>query len=161
KKFADYGYNLIKTPLVEFEDALGDNQKLKDQSFKMFDVFSNKTLVIRSDITTQISRLLETRLKKEILPLRLCYAGDVLKIKNDDLYADRQLTQTGIELIGDNSEEAIQEVIKVTIEGLKAIKLPHLLIDFCIPGLLNSLLDELNVKEQKELKIAIRQKNIS
>ena len=161
QKFASHNYKLVKTPLVEFEDSLQINQKLKDQSFKMVDGFGGKTLVIRSDITTQISRLLSTRLKEEPLPLRLCYSGDVLKVKNDDLYADRQLTQTGIELIGDDSVEAIEEVLEVTIQGLEAINLPNLLIDFCIAGLLESMMEDLKITEKEQLKIAIRQKNIS
>jgi ATP phosphoribosyltransferase regulatory subunit len=131
KNFYGFGYNLVKTPLVEFEDSLDGNQKLGEQSFKMIDIFSGKKLVIRSDITAQIIRLLNTKLQKEITPLRICYAGDVLKVKNDDLYSDRQLTQVGIELIGSKSSGANEEVINVILDGLNNIKLPNLIIDFC------------------------------
>jgi ATP phosphoribosyltransferase regulatory subunit len=161
KKFYDFGYNLIKTPLIEFEESLGGNYKLAAQSFKMVDMFTGKNLVARSDITAQITRLLNTRLKKEILPIRLCYAGDVLKVKNDDLYSDRQLTQVGIELIGANSQYANQEVINVILEGLNNINLPNLMIDFCLPQFLNSLLIELKIKDSENLAAAIAEKNIS
>ena len=161
KKFTDFGYHLIKPPLVEFEEILGANKKLAMQSFKIVDIFSNKTLIIRSDITTQISRLLATRLQKENLPLRLCYVGDVLKIKNDDLYADRQLTQAGIELIGSDSVLANQEVIEIILAGIAAINLPNLLIDFCLPQFLEALLSELKINKNDDLKKAITSKNIS
>ena len=109
-RFSNYGYNLIKPPLVEFEENWQKNPKLSGFSFKMTDVFSNKTLLIRSDITTQIARLANTKLKDEPLPMRLSYVGDVLKVKNNDLHADRQLTQVGIELIGSDSNLANLEV---------------------------------------------------
>jgi len=161
KNFYNFGYNLVKTPLVEFEDSLGGNKKLGEESFKMIDIFSGKNLVIRSDITAQIIRLLNTKLQKEIKPLRICYAGDVLKVKNDDLYSDRQLTQVGIELIGSESSAANEEVINVILDGLNNIKLPNLIIDFCLPQFLDSLLSELKIKDYDKLKSAIAEKNIS
>lgn len=167
--FYGKGYQLIKTPLVEFEDSLRDNQKIDDQSFKMVDSFSGKTLLIRSDITPQIARLIATKLKDVAKPIRLCYAGDVLKIKNDDLYADRQLTQVGIEMIGFNAHqssleaslEASLEVIALTLSALKKIELSSLMINFCWPQFLDILLLELKIDHHQQLKEIIAKKNIS
>ncbi len=162
-------YQLIKTPLVEFEQSLPRNQekwnKLDEQSFKMVDNFSGKTLVLRSDITPQIARLLATRLQNAQLPIRLCYVGDVLKMKNDNLYADRQLTQVGLELIGENDQQncfsANLEVVRLAIAGLEKIKLSNLLINFCCPQFLDSLLEDLRLENIINLKEAIVSKNIS
>ena len=160
-RFSSYGYNLIKPPLVEFEENWQKNPKFGGFSFKMIDVFSNKTLLIRSDITTQIARLANNKLKDEPLPMRLSYVGDVLKVKNNDLHADRQLTQVGIELIGSDSNLANLEVLNATLNGLEDIKVPNLLIDFCLPQFLNYVIAELKIVKSSELKYAILEKNIS
>jgi ATP phosphoribosyltransferase regulatory subunit len=166
--FYDKKYQLVKTPLVEFEESLrakeSDWQKIDEQSFKTIDSFSGKTLVIRSDITPQIARLMATKLQNITTPIRLCYMGDVLKVKNSDLYADRQLTQVGVELIGDNSLNPnldILEIIELTLGALKKIKLEKLIINFCYPQFLEILLEELKIENKRELKDAISRKNIS
>ncbi len=171
-------YQLIKTPLVEFEESLAD-RRIDDQYFKMVDNFSGKTLVLRSDITPQIARLLATKLQNITMPIRLCYVGDVLKIKNDNLYADRQLTQVGIELIGDDSCASNLEVIGLTLAALKKVfyapssantnSIPinrgnitsSLMINFCCPQFLETLLDSLSLDNADDLRIAVNSKNIS
>jgi ATP phosphoribosyltransferase regulatory subunit len=157
-------YQLIKTPLVEFEESL-DNGKSDQKAFKMVDNFSGKTLVVRSDITPQIARLMATKLKDATMPIRLCYVGDVLKIKNDNLYADRQLTQVGVELIGQevdlNSCAFNLEVIELSLSSLKKIKLSNLMINFCCPQFLDNLLAGLNLKNADDLRVAITSKNIA
>ncbi|MCE3255257.1 MAG: phosphoribosyltransferase regulatory subunit [Rickettsiaceae bacterium] len=153
-------YQLIKTPLVEFEESFSVNSK-DEQSFKMIDNFSGKTLVLRSDITPQIARLMATRLRDIVAPIRLCYVGDVLKIRTDNLYADRQLTQVGIELIGDDSCRSNLEVIELTLSSLKKIKLPNLALNFCCPQFLDILLEQLDIDCKEDLKTALATKNIS
>jgi ATP phosphoribosyltransferase regulatory subunit len=153
-------YQLIKTPLVEFEESLS-NKKIDEQSFKMVDNFSGKTLVLRSDITPQIARLMATKLQDVPMPIRLCYVGDVLKIKNDNLYADRQLTQVGIELIGEDSATSNLEVIESSLAALKKIKLANLMINFCCPQFLDILLGGLSLDNIGDLRAAVVNKNIS
>lgn len=164
RKFSQSSYQLIKTPLVEFVESLKDNQKVAQHSFKIFDNFSGKDLVIRSDITTQIARLMATRFKNRTLPIRLCYVGDVLKVKSEDLYSDRQLTQAGIELIGVDDLQSNLEVVNIIADSLRELGLRNLIFDFCIPQFLETLLAELpleKVEALEDLGIAIRQKNVS
>ena len=153
-------YQLIKTPLVEFEESL-TNHKTDGQSFKMVDNFSGKTLVLRSDITPQIARLMATKLQNVPAPIRLCYVGDVLKTKTENLYADRQLTQVGIELIGEDSCAANLEIIDLTLASLKKIQLADLLINFCYPKFADILLNALGLENTDDLRLAIINKNLS
>ncbi len=163
--FADAKYQLIKTPLVEFEESFAASTQIDKQSFKTIDSFSGKTLVFRSDITPQIARLMATKLQNAPMPIRLCYVGDVLKIKNDDLHADRQLTQVGIELIGKDATldscSANVEVIELILKALKKIKLSGLLINFCYPQFLDILLSNLKLENTEDLREALSTKNIS
>ena len=161
QSFYGNDYELIKTPLIEFEESFALNRKVDEQSFKMVDNFSGKTLVLRSDITPQIARLVATKFQNISDPIKLCYVGDVVKTKNDNLYADRQLTQAGIEMIGEDSCDANIEVIELILKSLKKIKIENLMINFCYPQLLDILLKNLSVKNIDDLKNAIIRKNIS
>jgi ATP phosphoribosyltransferase regulatory subunit len=119
-------YRLIKTPLVEFENNFSADAT--QNSFRATDVISGKNLVFRNDITLQISRLLSSRLADEKLPLKLCYVGDVLCAKSEDLYADRQQTQVGVEIIGCEEEGSDLQVIEILLTVLKKITEKKLLI---------------------------------
>lgn len=153
------GYRLIKTPLVEFEDNFSINETRN--SFRATDVISGKNLIFRNDITPQISRLLSTRLRQENMPLKLCYVGDVLCAKSDNLYADRQQTQVGAEIIGCDEEKSDFEVIRVLLSTLKKLQMKNLLIEFSLPNFLEIFLDEIAAEKRDELRVAVMTKNMS
>lgn len=152
-------YRLIKTPLVEFEGSFENNY------FQTVDVLSGKNLTFRNDITPQISRLMKSRLSGEALPLKICYSGDVLFAKSEDLHKDRQQTQVGIEIIGCGEEKSDFEVIETTLNALQKIltkkQASVLLIEFSLPEFLDEFLAELKLKNKQALKSAIIQKDIS
>jgi ATP phosphoribosyltransferase regulatory subunit len=156
--FLKAGYRLIKTPLVEFENNFCGEAK---NSFRAVDVISGQNLIFRNDITPQISRLLGTRLQNENLPLKLCYVGDVLCAKSEDLYADRQQTQVGVEVIGCDEEKSEFGIIEITLSALKKLQVKNLLIEFSLPEFLEIFLDEIAIKERADLRDAIVRKNIS
>lgn len=161
--FLKAGYRLIKTPLVEFENSF--LQQKSQNYFQTIDVISGESLVFRNDITPQISRLLGSRLQEEKLPLKLCYVGDVLCAKSEDLYKDRQQTQVGVEIIGCDAEKSNFEIIEILLKVLKKImnksQEKNLLIEFSLPNFLEIFLSEIEVKNKEELRKAIIQKNIS
>lgn len=148
-------YRLIKTPLIEFEEnSLAAEIR---NSFRLTDVISGKNLILRNDITPQISRLLATRLSQENLPLKICYAGDVLCAKNSELYADRQQTQVGLEIIGCDKQESNLEVIELSLSSLERLGVEDLLIEFSFPNFLEKFVPN----NSPELRSAILKKNIS
>lgn len=163
------GYRLIKPTLVEFERSLSHNSNScrSENYFRIVDVISGKNLALRSDITAQISRLLATRFKSEKLPLKLCYVGDVLQVENDDLYADRQQTQLGLELIGDDAEKFNFEVIETLLFALQKITetaaQKKFLIEFSSLNFLEIFLDEIEKDENRRADLcdAIMKKNLS
>ena len=100
--FRRNGYELIKPPLVEFEENLvtGSGAATAAQTFRLMDPDSQRMLAIRADMTLQISRIASSRLSDLPRPLRLSYAGQVLRIKSSNLRPQRQFGQVGAELIG-------------------------------------------------------------
>lgn len=152
-------YRLIKMPLVEFED--GFSKEEIQNSFRLTDVISGKNLILRNDITSQISRLLATRLKEEKLPIKICYTGDVLCAKSDELHADRQQTQVGLEIIGSKGESSNFEVIESLLSALNEVEVQDLLIEFSLPHFLTTFLTEIGLEDSLELRTAVMKKNVS
>ncbi len=161
--FAGFGYAYVCPPLIEFESGLftGSAASLSTNAFRLVDPLSQQMLAIRSDITIQIARIAASRLQHAPLPLRLSYAGDVLRAGGDALHHERQLTQAGIELIGVDTLHADIEVIRVAIEALSALGIEHISIDFSLPGLKDIVLEclKLNPQERSKLEDAIARKD--
>ena len=84
--FDRYGYDTVKPPLVEFEESLlsGPGAGISRHMFRLMDPISQRMMGLRADITTQVARIAATRLKAAPRPLRLCYAGQVLRVRAID-----------------------------------------------------------------------------
>ncbi|MDC3132057.1 ATP phosphoribosyltransferase regulatory subunit, partial [Pelagibacteraceae bacterium] len=121
--FREYGFSLIKTPLIEFSSNLDSNtlslkSKIKDPK-----------LSIRNDITPQIIRVARSRLSKKIRPLKLCYYGEVVRKKGTILRPERQFQQVGAEIIGAQSYKADVEIINLAYQTLKNIGIKNIVIE--------------------------------
>ena len=128
--FSSFGYLRIKPPLVEYEDSLlseGPGNVLKDSTFRIMDPLSQKMMALRSDMTAQISRISSTRMSHLPRPLRLSYSGDVLRVNGDSFNMERQKTQVGAELIGNESVTIDAEIILVCLESLSSIDILSLI----------------------------------
>ncbi|MBX9634247.1 MAG: ATP phosphoribosyltransferase regulatory subunit, partial [Magnetospirillum sp.] len=103
--FAAQGYERVKPPLIEFEETLlaGAGAATASQCFRVMDPLSQKMMGVRADLTPQVARIAVTRLAGAARPLRLSYAGQVLRVKGSQLRPERQFGQAGIELIGNDS----------------------------------------------------------
>lgn len=149
--FESYGYSYVNPPLMEFETSLlsGQGKALTSQTFRLMDPHSHQMMGVRPDITMQIVRIATTRLKNEPLPIRLSYAGPVLRVKGTYLYGERQLMQAGIELIGaGNAVSANAEVIIAALDALTRLGVPDLSVDFNLPGLASILLQHADIEEE-------------
>ena len=102
ERFAAFGYERVKPPLVEFEESLlgGPGAALAPQTFRLMDPVSQRMMGVRPDMTVQVARIAVTRLKHEPRPLRLSYGGNVIRVRGNALKPERQFAQVGSELIG-------------------------------------------------------------
>jgi ATP phosphoribosyltransferase regulatory subunit len=101
---------------------------------------------VRTDITGQVARISHSRLGKAPRPLRLGYAGDVLRVKGTQLRPERQFKQAGVELIGSNSTEAYVEIIMLAYEALGEVGTQKLSIDLAMPRLVPTITEGLGLK---------------
>jgi ATP phosphoribosyltransferase regulatory subunit len=136
-----YGYERVDPPLAEYEDELGRRLKAgrAQDAVRFVDPLSGRTLAVRPDITAQVGRIAATRMAHHPRPVRLSYAGPVLKLRGSQLRPERALRQIGVELIGRDSVAAAAEVVGVAVEALGAAGLSDLSVDFTLPDLLPTL----------------------
>src|SRR6476619_6313963 len=106
--FASHGYQRVKPPLLEFEDSLlaGSGAAVAEQTFRLMDPVRQRMMGLRADTKTQVARIAATRLGGQARPLRLCYAGQVLRVRGTQIVPERQLPQVGVELIGSEAAAA-------------------------------------------------------
>jgi ATP phosphoribosyltransferase regulatory subunit len=132
-----HGYQRVKPPLVEFEETLftGAGAAMATSTFRMMDPVSHRMIGVRADMTPQIARIAATRLGGAPRPLRLSYAGQVLRVRGSEIRPERQIGQVGAELIGAAGPVADVEAIAVASAALAALGVPHLTVDITLPTL--------------------------
>jgi ATP phosphoribosyltransferase regulatory subunit len=137
KRFAAFGYDRVKPPLVEFEESLlgGPGAALASQTFRLMDPVSQRMMGVRPDMTVQVARIAVTRLKHEPRPLRLSYGGNVIRVRGNALKPERQFAQVGCELLGVDTAEADAEAVLLAVDTLRAIGVAKLTIDLNLPTL--------------------------
>ena len=147
--FAAWGYERVKAPLIEFEDALlsGMGAAMAAHTFRLMDPVSQRMMGVRADMTPQVGRIAASRLKSSPRPLRLSYAGQVLRVKGEQMRPDRQIGQAGVELIGIESAAADAEAVLLAAEALQQLGVATLVVDLNAPTLAVSYLRESGVAD--------------
>ena len=145
--FTVYGYDRVSPPLIEFEENfVGGAIKQRSQAMvRAVDPVSQRMMAIRSDFTPQVARIATTRLSAEPRPLRLCYAGPVLRARGSQLRPEREFTQVGCELFGSSSVAAELEIILMAAGALKSVGVTGITIDLVTPTLVPALCESLGL----------------
>ena len=136
-----YGYERVDPPLAEFETAL--DRRLGGAgtraAVRFVDPVSQAGLAIRPDITAQVGRIAVTRLAANPRPVRLSYAGPVLRLRAGPLDPARERRQVGCELIGRDSVAAARELVAVAVAALGRSGVAGVSLDFTLPDLVDTL----------------------
>ncbi len=119
--FDSYQYEEIETPAVEYFDVFGRDigTTPSRELYKFFDRDGN-TMVLRPDFTPSVARAVAMHFRPEDMPLRLCYEGQTYVNSQEYRLNLKEMTQMGVELIGDGSAEADAEVLAIICDLLKA-----------------------------------------
>ncbi|RKN75076.1 ATP phosphoribosyltransferase regulatory subunit [Paenibacillus ginsengarvi] len=137
-----WGYRQIITPTLEYYDTVGVASSTSDR--KLFKLLDKKgtTVVLRSDVTAPIARVVASLLKDRPFPLRLSYHSNVFRAFEDEAGREAEFFQTGVELVGDPSADADAEVVALAIASLKAAGIREFKIAIGHVGFLNGLFHE-------------------
>ena len=161
--FAAHGYARVKPPLIEFEETLlaGSGQDLAGQMFRVMDPVSQRMMGLRTDITLQVARIAAARMKDSPRPLRLAYAGQVLRVRGTQLRPERQFAQAGVELIGAAALSADVEVAVLAAEAVAALGVAGLSLDITQPLLAPAIIAAhgLDAKQAKAARRALDRKD--
>ena len=146
-QFEAHGYERVKPPLIEFEESLlaGPGAGVARHMLRLMDPISQRMMGLRADMTTQVARIAATRLKNAPRPLRLCYAGQVLRVRGSQLRPERQYAQAGVELIGAEGVAGDAEVVLLAAEALQALGIQDLSVDLTVPSLVPLLTQALGL----------------
>ncbi|MDR3437943.1 ATP phosphoribosyltransferase regulatory subunit [Telmatospirillum sp.] len=139
--FAAQGYERVKPPLIEFEESLleGSGAAMAKHTFRVMDPVTQRMMGVRADMTLQVARIATTRLANAPRPLRLSYAGQVLRVKGSQLRPERQFGQAGLELIGAAGAAADAEVLILAAKALIDLGVGEVCVDLTLPSLVSEI----------------------
>jgi ATP phosphoribosyltransferase regulatory subunit len=143
--FERHSYGEVHTPALEYEsvlahaglDGVGPAHRVLDES--------GATLVLRSDMTVPIARLVATRYPDAGEPLRFCYFAHCYRGARPQWSQPRELLQAGIELIGSPAPQGTAEALTVLCDALDATGLNDYRVGLGDASLFATLMDRLGI----------------
>jgi ATP phosphoribosyltransferase regulatory subunit len=147
--FDKAGYGEVYTPALEYETTFARSElNASRPAYRVFDELGN-VLVLRSDMTIPIARLVATRYRDAEPPLRFCYFAHAYRSVRPQRGQTREFLQAGIELIGESSPEGTAEVLTVLCQALDAAGLATYRVGLGDASLYPTLLDRLDVDPER------------
>ncbi len=151
--FERAGYGEVYTPALEYETTFDRaNMHASRPAYRMFDEHG-QVLVLRSDMTVPIARLVSSRYREVEPPLRFCYFAHAYRGVRPQRGQSREFLQAGIELIGAGSPEGTAEVLTVLCDSLDAAGLETYRVGLGDASLYPALLDGLEIDVARREKI--------
>jgi ATP phosphoribosyltransferase regulatory subunit len=128
--FEAAGFALIDTPTVEYAATIerGLGPHVEDELFRFMDA-DGSMLALVGERTVSVARTVATQLRRGPFPMRLCYAGPV--VRNRALLGGRrrETMQAGCELVGDAELQADAECIALAVAAVDAAGVPDIQVD--------------------------------
>ncbi len=159
--FQKMGYAELITPGLEFYDVFNLNSHYFPQE-ELYKLTDNKgrLLVLRPDSTMPIARVVATRLKDAMLPLRLYYNQPVYRFEPSLKGRSDEVVQTGIELLGSSSTMADVEIVSAAVEVLSSTGAAYSL-ELGDVGIFRELMHRLNATpaQKEQIRSLIEEKN--
>jgi len=143
--FERHGYGEVYTPALEYESVLARADMAEAQpAYRVFDE-TGAVLVLRSDMTVPIARVVATRYASSVPPLRFCYFAHCYRGVRPQRGQPRELLQAGIELVGLPAPQGTAEVLTVLCHALDATGLKDYRIGLGDASLFPALMASLEV----------------
>jgi len=154
KLYINSGFTEVISPTLEFYDVFhGDNISIEQE--KMYKLFDNvgRILVLRPDMTMPIARIVATKLKDSLYPLRICYSGNIFRMNESWEGKVSETTQSGIEIIGSESQKADAEVLITAIQALLAIGVKKFELEIGQAEFFKGLIEDIDLTEDEMEKL--------
>jgi ATP phosphoribosyltransferase regulatory subunit len=151
--FERRGYGEVYTPALEYEAVLARAEMAEAQpAYRVFDE-SGAVLVLRSDMTVPIARVVATRYGSSEPPLRFCYLAHCYRGVRPQRGQRRELLQAGIELIGSPAPGGTAEILSVLCDALDEVGLRDYRIGLGDASLFPALMGSVGVPEPSRAQL--------
>jgi ATP phosphoribosyltransferase regulatory subunit len=162
--FTQWGYMEVSSPALEYYDLFTKPDILAegDKMFKLIDA-DGRILVLRPDCTIPMARIVATKMRDFVFPLKLCYVADVFRIDQEQAGRKREFRQAGIELYGVTSAKGDAEVLVTAIESLNGLGLKHVTVELGSTKFLSAFFDELAFSDEQRHAVIelLEEKNVT
>ncbi|MBE6138083.1 MAG: hypothetical protein E7176_06800 [Erysipelotrichaceae bacterium] len=150
KEFQSHGYELIKTPTLEYIDVYSSECMQKPDLYSLINR-QGEVLALCNDMTSSIARYVCSNNLEG--PLKYCYTADVFRYPKLYQGKKHQFLQAGIELIGAAGKNADVECLYLAHKLLKACNVKEFTIHIGSATFLDALLDDFNINTELKTKI--------
>jgi ATP phosphoribosyltransferase regulatory subunit len=151
--FDDAGYGEVYTPALEYDSEIERADLAGARpAYRLFDEHGN-VLVLRSDMTVPIARVVATRYAQSEPPLRFCYLAHAYRGVRPQRGQVREILQAGIELIGSPAPEGTAEALGLLCRALDAAGLRDYRVGLGDASLYGALLDAFAVAPEARARI--------
>ena len=154
QNFKLFGFQDILTPTFEFFDVFGSEigTTPSKELYKFFDKEGN-TLVLRPDFTPSMARCAAKYFVDTNIPVRLTYAGNTFTNTSNLQGKLKEVTQTGVELIGDDSVAADAELINLAVEALRCSGLREFQVSIGEIEYFKGICEEFGLNDETEVEL--------
>lgn len=154
KAFESFGYKNIQTPTFEFFDVFSKEigTTKSNELYKFFDKEGN-TLVLRPDFTPSMARCAAKYFMEEDIPVRFSYVGNTFTNLSNLQGKLKEVTQTGVELIGADTKSGDAELIHLAVKALKDAGLKEFQISIGEIEFFKGLCEEAGLSEELEAQV--------
>jgi len=122
------GYSDVELPIFEdttlFARGVGESTDVVTKEMYTFTDRGDRSVTLRPEGTATVVRaVIEHRLDRGALPVKLCYAGPFFRYERPQAGRYRQMQQVGVEAIGVDDPALDAEVITVADAGFRSLGL--------------------------------------
>lgn len=159
--YVNSGFHQVETPTIEFYDVFDfkDNGIPQESMYKFFDA-KGRILVLRPDYTIPVARVVASKVDQ--LPMKFFYSGEVFKPSDSFSGKDSEITQAGVEIIGEGSIRSEIELILRAIEALENCGLDNFKIELGESNFYRKIIESIEIDDMEKEKLTrlVRNKNI-
>jgi ATP phosphoribosyltransferase regulatory subunit len=151
--FDDAGYGEVYTPALEYDSEIERADLAGARpAYRLFDEHGN-VLVLRSDMTVPIARVVASRYTQSEPPLRFCYLAHAYRGVRPQRGQVREILQAGIELIGSPAPAGTAEALGLLCRALDAVGMRDYRVGLGDASLYGALLDAFAVPAEARERI--------
>lgn len=158
--FTAHGYSEVITPALEFYDVFNN----KTRSFRQEDMYKltdgkGRLMAMRPDSTMPIARIVATRLRDGVFPLKLFCSQNIYRCNPKMAGRDDEFMQSGVEIIGGDEKRSDLEALSLAAQVLNSCSSDDVRLEIGDNTFYKLLLEKLDIDDEETVRSLIESKN--